>query len=127
MTEIRKVKRVYKYVKYYNKKEVLDILENSVYCSFKFNSHINETAQKLNLPEDVVMQSVKSMIEFICITAFTTKIPVMKFLIPYFLKFIINNSIENKNSVYYKENLEKEFDYIKINRKKKITFLKSKK
>ena len=45
----------------------------------------------------------------------------------YFLKFIINNSIENKNSVYYKENLEKEFDYIKINRKKKITFLKSKK
>ena len=89
MTEIRKVKRVYKYVKYYKKKEVLDILENSVYCSFKFNSHINETAQKLNLPEDVVMESVKSMIEFICITAFTTRNPVMKFLIPYFLKFIV--------------------------------------
>lgn len=127
MTEIRKIKRVYKYVKYYQKKEVLRILENDVYSSSKFKSHINEVSVKLNLPEDVVLESVKSMIEFILITALTTKNPVMKFLIPYFLKFIVNNSIENPNSIYHKNNIEKEFDFIKINRQKKVTFLKLKK
>lgn len=127
MDEIRKIKRVYKYIKYYKKKEVIDILNQTVYCSSKFKSHINEASVKLNLPEDVVEQSVKSMIEFVCITAFSTKNPVMKFIFPYFLKFIVNNSIENKNSNYHKENIEKKFDYIKINNRKKITFLKSKK
>lgn len=127
MISIRKLKRIYKYVKYYKKKEVLEILENSVYTSSKFKSHLNETAVKLNLPEDVVEATIKSMIEFICITALTTKNPVMKFIIPYFLKFIVNNSVENQNSIYHKENVEKEFNNIKINNRKKLTFLNSKK